>query len=154
MDARRTPNCPERFSNAALYRQIRVSGKVACGIGISASLLRGGVVQCEPGYRGRKFSYGVHVLAAILQKSTKTAMTHTGVPMRALLFSVSLLAILAIGCNDAAAPATPANDAAPAAGSDSASATKSIPLDEVDSEGLAAALASHKVTLVDFTAVW
>lgn len=78
--------------------------------------------------------------------------------MRALLFSVSLLAFLAVGCNDSAAPD---KDAAPAAGSDSsdagsgsAAAIKSIPLDEVDSEGLAAALASHKVTLVDFTAVW
>lgn len=81
--------------------------------------------------------------------------------MRALLLSVSLLAILAVGCNDAAAPDAPAKDPAPAAGSDSsdagsssASAAKSIPLDEVNSEGLAAALASHNVTLIDFTAVW
>ena len=69
--------------------------------------------------------------------------------MRALLFSVSLFAILAVGCDG---PAVTVTDDPPAATKTMAS--EGIPLDEVDSDGLAAALAANKVTLVDFTAVW
>ena len=69
--------------------------------------------------------------------------------MRALLFSVSLLAILAVGCGEPTATMKE-KEMAPAA----TAPASSIPLDKVDEAGLEAAIAANHLTLIDFTAVW
>jgi hypothetical protein len=77
--------------------------------------------------------------------------------MRALLFSLSLFAILAVGCEK---PAEVGKDAPAKSGGDTAVTEKAekagdgLKLDEVDAEGLEAVLASNDITLLDFTAVW
>jgi hypothetical protein len=59
-------------------------------------------------------------------------------PMRTLLFSFAMLAILAVGCGETAVK-------------DSAVA---YDVAEVDAAGLESAISNNSITLVDFTAVW
>lgn len=70
--------------------------------------------------------------------------------MRALLFSFAMLAILAVGCEEAPVKSTVSTPVA-----DSGSMAKSdASIDEVDTAGLKAAMAANDVTLIEFTAEW
>ena len=76
--------------------------------------------------------------------------------MRALLFSISLLVILAVGCGEP--PETKSDDAA--SGGQASTAKKEtvaeggMAFEEVNAEQLESTLANHKVTLIEFTADW
>jgi len=71
--------------------------------------------------------------------------------MRTLLFSISLLAILALGCGEQ--PVTDSGDGTAATAKDSV-ADAGMPFEEVNAESLKSTLANNKVTLIEFTADW
>ncbi|QEG21711.1 hypothetical protein [Mariniblastus fucicola] len=69
--------------------------------------------------------------------------------MRSLFFSIGLMAILAVGCGEQSTVESGKGNTQGASAVDGG-----IVLDEVDADGLEAAVAANEITLVDFTAVW
>lgn len=112
-------------------------------------------VSMYAGLQPVKSSYGSSGVAAILDnRPMKPVTLPFGVPMRALLFTVSLFAILAVGCGE---PAVTMKDNDTPVETNTTPAEKpgaGIPLDKVDEAGLEAAIAANHLTLIDFTAVW
>jgi PBP1b-binding outer membrane lipoprotein LpoB len=72
--------------------------------------------------------------------------------MNRLLLSLSLLAVLAVGCNDSATKTADKDKSVPT--TEAAESDDSKFLAEVDKDALESAIAANPVTLIEFTAVW
>jgi len=73
--------------------------------------------------------------------------------MRALLFSLALVAIFAVGCKEPTSNVTPVVvEKKPKAAA--AVAEDGMAFEEVNAEGLESTLATNNVTLIEFTADW
>ncbi len=72
--------------------------------------------------------------------------------MNRLLLSLSLLAVLAVGCSDSATKTVDKDKSVPT--TVAAESDHSEFLAEVDKDALESAIAANPVTLIEFTAVW